>query len=90
MSSLTYNLYVNNSCVHVVFNLHCHLILPRVAALRFTDEDDAITVCIADVNMGRLYWLSLLQPGDLWSGFTLVVEKSRATLVQHFTSRLIR
>lgn len=49
--SLTYDLYVNNSCVHMVFNLYGHLILPRVAAFCFTDEDDAVTVCVANANM---------------------------------------
>lgn len=69
--SLTYDLYVNNSCIHMVFNLHSHLILPRVAAFCFTDEDDAITVCVADADVGRLYGFALLQPGDLRPGFAL-------------------
>lgn len=68
---LTYDLYVNNSCVHMVFNLYCHLILPRVAALCFTDEDDAVAVCVADADMGRLYGLTVLQPHDLRPGFAL-------------------
>lgn len=68
---LTYNLYVNNGCVHMVFNLHGHLVLSRVAAFCFTDEDDAVTVCVADANMCRLYGVALLQPGDLRPGFAL-------------------
>lgn len=68
--SLTYNLYVNNSCVHMVFNLHSHLIFPRVASFCFTDEDNAVTLGVADANV-RIDVLALLKPADLWPGFSL-------------------
>lgn len=55
----------------MVFNLHCHLVLPRVAAFCFTDKDDAITVCVTDADVGRLYGFALLQPGDFRPGFAL-------------------
>lgn len=51
INSLTYYLYVNDSCIHMVFNLHCHLILPRVAAFGLTDEDDTIAVCVTDADV---------------------------------------
>lgn len=35
----------------MVLNLNSHLVLARVAALCFTDEDNAVTVCVADVNV---------------------------------------
>lgn len=57
---LTYNLNVKNCCVHMVFNLYGHLIFARVAALCFTDEDDAVTVCVADANMRGLDGLAFL------------------------------
>lgn len=69
--SLTYDLYVNDGCVLVVVNLHSHLILSRVAAFCFTDEDDAVTVCVADADMRGVYGLAFLQPGDLGSRFAL-------------------
>lgn len=69
--SLTYDLYVNNGCIHMVFNLHSHLVLSRVATLCFTNEDNAVTLCVADANMCRIYGLALLQPSNLWPGFAL-------------------
>lgn len=57
---LTYNLYVDNSSVYVVFNLHSHLIVPRVASLGFTDKYDTVTVCVTDAYMRRFYGLALL------------------------------
>lgn len=71
MHLLTYDLNVNYSCVHMVFNLHCHLVLPGVAAFRLTDEDDAVAVRVADADVGGLYGRSVLQPHDLWPGFAL-------------------
>lgn len=56
---LTYNLYVNNGRVLVVFNLHSHLVLSRVATLCFTDKDNAVTLCVADANV-RIHSLALL------------------------------
>lgn len=56
---LTYNLYVNNGRVLVVFNLHSHLVLSRVATLCFPDKDDAVTLCVADANV-RIHILALL------------------------------
>lgn len=55
----------------MVFNLHTHLILPRVAAFGLTYEDDAVAVCVADVDVCWLYGLAVLQPGDLRPGFAL-------------------
>ena len=55
----------------MVFNLHGHLILSRVAAFCFTDENDAITVCVADADVGRLYGLALFRPVDLRPWFAL-------------------
>lgn len=55
----------------MVFNLHGHLILSRVAAFCFTDENDAVAVCVADAYVGRLDGLALFQPVDLRPGFTL-------------------
>lgn len=71
VQSLTYNLYVNYGCVLVVFNLHRHLIFPRVAAFCFTDKDDAVTLCVPNANMRWIYGLALLQPADLRPGFSL-------------------
>lgn len=68
---LTHDLNVNNSCVHVIFYLHFHLILPRMATLCFANENDAVAVCVTDANMGRLYGLSVLRPDDLRPGFSL-------------------
>ena len=72
--SLTYDLYVNDGRVLVVFNLHTHLILPRVAAFGLTYEDDAVAVCVADVDVCWLYGLAVLQPGDLRPGFALQTQ----------------
>ncbi len=55
----------------MVFNLHTHLILSGVAAFCFTDEDDAVTVRVADADVCGLYGLAILHPVDLWSGFSL-------------------
>lgn len=68
--SLTNNLYVDNGCIHVVFNLHSHLVLSRVATFCFTDEDNAVTLCVADANV-RIDILALLKPADLWPWFAL-------------------
>lgn len=69
--SLTYNLDVKHCCVHMVFNLHGHLVFARVATLCFTDEDDAVTVCVADANVRGLDGFAFLQPGDLRPRFAL-------------------
>lgn len=69
----------------MVLNLHCHLILPRVASLRFTDENDAITVCVADANMGRFYRLAFFDPCNLWPWFALCT--CIETLVKYTTQR---
>lgn len=64
----------------MVFNLHCHVILPRVAALCFADEDDAVTVCVTDANLRRLYRDAILQPGDLRSGFALHTNSNMSSV----------
>lgn len=58
----------------MIFNLYFHVILPRVAAFCFTDEDDAIAVCVTDADVGWLDGLTLLQPGDLRPGFALQIS----------------
>lgn len=69
--SPTHNLNVNNCSVHMVLNLNSHLVFARVAALCFTDEDDAVTVSVADVNVRLLNGLAFFQPGDFWPWFAL-------------------
>lgn len=59
----------------MVFNLHSHFILPRVAAFCLTNEDDAVAVCVADVDVCRLYRLAFLQPGDLRPGLALQTSR---------------
>ncbi len=55
----------------MVFNLHSHLVLSGVAAFCFTDEDDAVAVCVADADMCWFYRLAVFQPGDLRPWFAL-------------------
>lgn len=57
--SLTYDLDVKNGCVRVVFHLHIHLVLSRVAAFCFTDEDNAVALRVADADV-RIDILALL------------------------------
>lgn len=74
----------------MVFNLHGHLVFARVAALCFTDEDDAVTVCVADADVRGLDGLAFLQPGDLRPRFALQtalwVYCSAKKHVQHLLS----
>lgn len=58
----------------MVLNLHSHFILSRVTTFCFTDEEDAVAVCVADADVCRLYGLAVLQPVDLRPGFALQIS----------------
>lgn len=79
--SLTYDLDIDYGWVLVVFHLHCHVILARVAAFCFTDEDDAVTVCVTDADMRGIYGLPLLQPVHFRPGFALDTTQSSVSSI---------
>lgn len=69
--SLTDNLKDEGGPVLEVVHLHAHLVHAGVVSLRCTDEQDAVSVCAADVHPLGVQGLPILCPGDNRFGFAL-------------------
>lgn len=59
-----------------VLHLHTHLIRSGVFSLSRTDEQDAVSICAADVNPLFVQWLPVLCPAHYRFGFALRQKKT--------------
>lgn len=78
---LTNDLKDEGSLVVKVVHLHTHLVHSGVLSLSRTDEQDAVSVCAADVHAFCVQRLTILCPADHWFGLTLSIRNEASQLI---------
>lgn len=68
---LTDDLQGDDCLVLKVVHLHTHFVLSRVLSVGGTDEQDAVSICAADVHPLSVQGLPILQPAHNGFGFAL-------------------